>query len=43
VYVGHGGLIGFKDYILIVEVLDIILETEALISGMTIFLVEKAM
>ena len=42
-YVGHGGRIGFKDYILIDEVLDIILETEALIGGMTIFLVEKAM
>ena len=42
-YVRHGRRIGFRDYVLIDEVLDIILETEALISGMTFFLVVKAM
>uniref|UniRef100_A0A2N9J3C1 Uncharacterized protein n=1 Tax=Fagus sylvatica TaxID=28930 RepID=A0A2N9J3C1_FAGSY len=30
VYVGHGGRIGFRDYVPIDEVLDIILETETL-------------
>ena len=42
-YVGHVWWVGLKDYVPINEVLDIILETEALISGMTFFLVVKAM
>jgi hypothetical protein len=43
VYVRHGRRIGFRNYIPIDEVLDIILETEALIGGMAVFLVVKAM
>jgi hypothetical protein len=43
VYVGHGGRIGFRDYVPIDEVLDIILETETLIGGMATFLVVKVM
>jgi hypothetical protein len=42
-YVGHGWRIGFRDYVPINEVLDIILETETLIGGMATFLVVKAM
>ena len=42
-YVGHGGRIQFKDYVPIDEVLDIILEMETLIGGMTTFLVVKEM
>jgi hypothetical protein len=43
VYVRHSGQIGFRDYVPIDEVLDIILETETLIGGMATFLVVKVM
>ena len=41
-YVGHGWRIGFRDYVPINEVLDIIPEMETLIGGMATFLVVKA-
>jgi hypothetical protein len=41
VYVEHGRRIEFRDYVPIDEFLDIILEIETLIGGMTTFLVVK--
>ena len=39
VYIGHGGWIRFRDYIPINEVLDVVFETKAFVSGMAIFFV----
>ena len=38
-YIGHGGWIRFRDYIPINEVLDVVFETKAFVSGMAIFFV----